>query len=281
MDGANLDSRGESKVLRTQVREISFEKERQRMKKVFAMFVSCALVAGLGCSGKQVHNSDRPDQSARAANSEVAQDRQEVLDRLQDSSKVLTDLMETPESTVPEWVLSKAQCVMVVPSMIKGGFIVGGRHGRGAATCKNNGRWSAPQMVTITGGSWGAQIGAAAVDLVLVFVGNKGAQDLLANNVKISGDVTVAAGPFGRTAQAATDMSINAEILAYSKARGLFAGAELGGASVRSDDDSNRALYGRETTSRQVLTGAVPVPESAEPFMTTVRKEFREAIQAH
>lgn len=252
------------------------------MNKFATFAISCALVvAGLGCSGKQVHNSDRQDQSAKASNSEVAQDRQEVLDRLSDSSKVLTELMETPESTVPEWVLSKAQCVMVVPSMIKGGFIVGGRHGRGVASCKHNGRWSAPQMVTITGGSWGAQIGAAAVDLVLVFVGNKGAQDLLADNVKITGDLTVAAGPFGRTAQAATDMSVKAEILAYSKARGLFAGAELGGASVRSDDDSNVALYGHKTTSREVLSGQVQPPAGAEPFMTTIRKEFREAVMAH
>jgi lipid-binding SYLF domain-containing protein len=136
-------------------------------------------------------------------------------------------------------------------------------------------------MVTITGGSWGAQIGGAAVDLVLVFIGNKGAEDLLANNVKIQGDVTAAAGPYGRTAQAATDLSIKSEILAYSKARGLFAGAELGGASVRSDDDSNVALYGHKTTSRDVLTGQVPAPADAEPFMATVRKEFREAIAAH
>jgi lipid-binding SYLF domain-containing protein len=248
------------------------------MKHVLTLFLSCALVGGIGCSGKQVHNSNRPD---AAAKTEVSQDRQEVLDRLQDSSKVLTELLDSPDSAAPEWVLSKAQCVMIVPSMIKGGFVVGGRHGRGAATCKNNGRWSPPQMVTITGGSWGAQIGAAAQDLVLVFVGNKGAEDLLADNVKISGELSAAAGPYGRTAQAATDLSVKSEILAYSKARGLFAGAELGGASVRSDDDSNVALYGRKTTSREVLTGQVAAPPAAEPFMTTVRKEFREAAAAH
>jgi lipid-binding SYLF domain-containing protein len=253
-------------------------KERQGMKKFLSVFMSCALVAALGCSGKQAHNSNRQEQAGK---SEVSKDRQEAVDRLQDSSKVLTELMGTPDSAIPEWVVSKAQCIMVVPSMIKGGFIVGGRHGRGAATCKNNGRWSAPQMVTITGGSWGAQIGGAAVDLVLVFVGNKGAEDLLANNVKIQGDLTAAAGPYGRTAQAATDVSIKAEILAYSKARGLFAGAELGGASVRSDDDSNVGLYGRKTTSREVLTGQVQPPPAAEPFLATVRKEFREAIAAH
>jgi lipid-binding SYLF domain-containing protein len=248
------------------------------MKKFLSVLMGCALAASLGCSGKQMHNSNRQEQAGKT---EVSKDKQEVIDRLDDSSKILSELMTSPDSAVPEWVLSKAQCVMVVPSMIKGGFVVGGRHGRGAATCKNNGRWSAPQMVTITGGSWGAQIGGAAVDLVLVFVGNKGAQDLLANNVKIQGDLTAAAGPYGRTAQAATDVSIKSEILAYSKARGLFAGAELGGASVRSDDDSNVALFGRKTTSREVLTGQVPVPVPAEPFMATVRQEFREAIAAH
>jgi lipid-binding SYLF domain-containing protein len=248
------------------------------MKKLLSVVLSGALVAIAGCSGKQVHNSDRPDQAAKT---EVGQDRQEALDRLNDSAKVLDELLNTPEATAPEWVLSKAQCVMIVPSMIKGGFVVGGRHGRGAASCRHNGRWSAPQMVTITGGSWGAQIGAAAVDLVLVFVGNKGAEDLLNNNVKISGDLTAAAGPYGRTAQASTDMSIKAEILAYSKARGLFAGAELGGASVRSDDDSNRALYGRVTTSKEVLSGQVQPPAGSEQFLSTLRKDFREAVNAH
>jgi lipid-binding SYLF domain-containing protein len=167
--------------------------------------------------------------------------------------------------------------------MVKGGFVFGGRHGRGAATCRlgESARWSAPQMVTISGGSWGAQIGAEAVDLVLVFVGNKGAEQLLKNNVKISGDLSAAAGPFGRSAQASTDVSIKAQILAYSRARGLFAGAELGGASVRSDDDSDSGLYGRATTSEEVLSGKVPAPKGSEEFLAAVRKHFREAVNAH
>lgn len=236
--------------------------------------------------GGQLYCSDnRSDQAAapekgQVDNSKASKEHREVLDRLQNSSRVLTELMESKDSAVPEWVLSKAHCVMVIPSMIKGGFVFGGRHGRGAATCRNNGRWSAPQMVTISGGSWGAQIGGEAVDLVLIFVGNKGAEQLLKNNVKIQGDLSVAAGPFGRAAQAATDLSVKAEILAYSKARGLFAGAELGGASVRSDDDSNTTLYGRTTTSEEVLTGKVPPPADAKEFLTTVTKVFREAVNA-
>jgi lipid-binding SYLF domain-containing protein len=250
-------------------------------KKLLSVVLSGALVVIVGCSGKQVHNSDRSSESAKAGMSETSKDRQEAVDRLNDSAKVLDELMGTPESAIPEWVLSKAQCVMIVPSMVKGGFVVGGQHGRGAATCRNKGRWSAPQMVTITGGSWGAQIGAEAVDLVLVFTGNKGAEDLLNNSVKLGGEASVAAGPFGRSAQAATDASIKAQILAYSRTRGLFAGLELGGASVRGDDDSDRGLYGEPMTSRQVLSGTVQPPAGSEQFMASIRKNFREAVNAN
>lgn len=251
------------------------------MKTILSLLVSGALIAGLGCSGKQRHNSDRSSEAAKATMTETQKDRQEALDRLDDSAKVLTELMGAEDSTIPEWVLSKAQCVMIVPSMVKGGFVVGGQHGRGAATCRNNGRWSAPQMVTLTGGSWGAQIGAESVDLILVFIGNKGAEQLLHNSVKLGGDASIAAGPFGRQASAATDLSVKSEILSYSRTRGLFAGLELSGASVRGDDDSNKGLYGRETTSETVLSGKVQAPAGSENFLTTVRKYFREAVNAH
>jgi lipid-binding SYLF domain-containing protein len=250
------------------------------MKTLLTLVFSGALAALVGCS-HQAHNTSRGTEASKANMSETAKDRQEALDRLNDSSKILEELMGTPESTIPEWVLSKAQCVMVIPSMVKGGFVVGGQHGRGAATCRNNGRWSAPQMVTITGGSWGAQIGAEAVDLALVFVGNKGAEQLLNNSVKLGGEASIAAGPFGREAQAATDLSIKSEILSYSRSRGLFAALDLSGASVRGDDDSDRALYGKPMTSRDVLSGKVPPPAGSENFLATVRKTFREAASAH
>jgi lipid-binding SYLF domain-containing protein len=251
------------------------------MKKFLRVFLSGVVVALAGCSGTQMHNSPKTSESAKAGMSETSKDRQEVLDRLNDSGKILDELMSTPESTIPEWVLAKAHCVMIVPSMVKGGFVFGGQHGRGAATCRNQGRWSAPQMVTITGGSWGAQIGAEAVDLVLVFTGNKGAEDLLNNSVKLGGEASVAAGPFGRSAQASTDASVRAEILAYSRTRGLFAGLELSGASVRGDDDSDRGLYGKPMRSRDVLSGTVPAPAGSETYLQTVRKYFREAVNAH
>ncbi len=250
------------------------------MKTFMSIMLGAALVALGGCD-RQMHNSSRTSESAKAGMSETSKDHKEVVDRLNDSAKVLDELMGTPESTIPEWVLSKAQCVMVVPSMVKGGFIVGGQHGRGAATCRNNGRWSAPQMVTLTGGSWGAQIGAEAVDLVLVFIDNKGAEHLLNNSVKLGAEASVAAGPFGRDAQAATDASVKSQVLAYSRTRGLFAGLELGGASVRGADDSDTALYGKPMTSRQVLTGTVQPPAGSEQFMASIRKNFREAVNAH
>ncbi len=250
------------------------------MKTFMSIMLGAALVALGGCD-RQMHNSSRTSESAKAGMSETSKDHTEVVDRLNDSAKVLDELMGTPESTIPEWVLSKAQCVMVVPSMVKGGFIVGGQHGRGAATCRNNGRWSAPQMVTLTGGSWGAQIGAEAVDLVLVFIDNKGAEHLLNNSVKLGAEASVAAGPFGRDAQAATDASVKSQVLAYSRTRGLFAGLELGGASVRGDDDSDTALYGKPMTSRQVLAGTVQPPAGSEQFMASIRKNFREAVNAH
>jgi len=214
----------------------------------------------------------------------LADDKSEQAKASEESAKAaeaFREIMGAPDKAIPREVLDAAECIAVFPNSKKGAFILGVQKGDGVASCRTGNGWSAPAFFTITGGSWGAQIGAAAVDLVLVFVGNKGAEDLLNNNVKISGDLTVAAGPFGRTAQASTDMSIKAEILAYSKARGLFAGAELGGSSVRSDDDSNRALYGRVTTSKEVLSGQVQPPAGSEQFMSTLRKDFREAVNAH
>lgn len=247
------------------------------MKKLLSVVLGGVLVAIPGCIAQQLHNSS----SDPAAKTETSKDQREAVDRLDDSAKILDELMNTPESAIPEWVLAKAQCVMVVPSMIKGGFVFGGQHGRGAASCRNQGRWSAPQMVTISGGSWGAQIGAEAVDLVLIFVGNKGAENLLNNSVKLGGEASVAAGPFGRSAQASTDASVRAEILAYSRTRGLFAGLELSGASVRGDDDSDRGLYGKPMRSRDVLSGTVPPPAGSDEYLATIRKHFREAINAH
>jgi SH3 domain-containing YSC84-like protein 1 len=205
------------------------------------------------------------------------EDRTEVSDRLTDASKVLDELMGTPDNSIPDTVLARAKCVAVIPSMVKGGFIVGGRHGRGAVTCRTANGWSAPAFISLTGGSWGAQIGVEKVDLVLVFMNDKGANSLLKDNFKLGADASVAAGPLGRHAEAATDAKLNSEILAYSRAKGLFAGIELNGAAVKPDNDSDNAFYGPNVNWHELLSGNVKPPAGADPFVDTVRKYFTEA----
>lgn len=243
------------------------------MKKVMVMLLSAAVFLG-GCSQRK--NSSSP--AAANATTPTQENKVEATDRLNDSAKILDELLDAPDAGAPAWVLEKAQCVMVVPSMIKGGFVVGGRHGRGVVTCRNAGKgWSAPAFVTITGGSWGAQIGVESVDLVLLFMGAKGVENLLHNNVKIGGEASVAAGPVGRQAAAGTDASMSAQILSYSRTKGLFAGLELSGAGVRPDEDSIGGFYGRNVNFANLLKGSVPAPAGSEQFLASVRKNFREA----
>ena len=215
--------------------------------------------------------------AAAPSNPAPKDDRSEVMNRLSDSAKVLDELMNVPESNIPDTVVAKARCVAVIPSMVKGGFIVGGRHGRGVVTCRTPNGWSAPAFLTLTGGSWGAQIGVEKVELVLLFMNQKGVDSLMKDNFKIGADASVAAGPVGRSAEASTDVKANAEILAYSRAKGLFAGLELSGAAVRPDEGSNTAFYGSNVNWRNTLSGSVPAPSEANPFLAEVRKVFREA----
>jgi len=228
-----------------------------------------------GCR-HQMRNS--PNQTASTqSNPGPKGDQPEVMDRLQDSAKVLDQLMNVPENNIPETVLAKARCVAVIPSMVKGGFVIGGRHGRGVVTCRTGHGWSAPAFLTLSGGSWGAQIGVEEVDLVLLFMNQRGVDSLMKDNFKIGVDASLAAGPIGRSAEASTDMKANSEILAYSRAKGLFAGLELSGAAVRPDEDSNTAFYGRNINWRNTLSGSVQSPEGANVFISEVRKVFREA----
>ena len=239
-------------------------------------FVLTMLVMVFAGCRHQMRNS--PNQTAgNQSNPGPSGDRPEVMDRLQDSAKVLDQLINVPEANIPETVLGKARCVAVIPSMVKGGFIVGGRHGRGVVSCRTGHGWSAPAFLTISGGSWGAQIGVEEVDLVLLFMNQHGVDSLLKDNFKIGVDASLAAGPIGRSAEASTDMKANSEILAYSRAKGLFAGLELSGAAVRPDEDSNTAFYGRNINWRNTLSGSVQAPAGADPFLEEVRKVFREA----
>jgi lipid-binding SYLF domain-containing protein len=244
------------------------------MKKLSVLILAAAVGLGVGCS--QQHNS--ASSGGVAASSGIQGDKAEAVDRLNDASKVLTELTNAPDAGIPAAVLEKAHCVAVVPSLVKGGIIaVGAQHGRGVATCRNNGSWSAPAFFTMSGGSWGPQIGVQSTDLVLLFMTDDGAKKLINSNFKIGADASIAAGPYGRDAQAATDWKADTGILSYSRTKGLFAGLDLSGAAINEDKDSTMAFYGKPDVYATALNGQVQVPQLAQTFIAQVRKDFREA----
>src|ERR1700733_3492697 len=196
--------------------------------------------------------------------------RENTVDRLQKSVDVLHAIMSTPDKGIPEEVLSNAKCILVVPDLIKGGFVFGAKHGRGVATCRPAAGWSSPAFVSIGGGSWGLQIGLEGVDLVMLVMNDQGFQHLLSSKFQISGDASAAAGPVGRHASAGTDWKLNTEILTYSRSRGAFAGITLNGAVVEPDKDSTRAIYGRDRSFRAILSGKVRAPKSTLRFVRAV-----------
>lgn len=200
-----------------------------------------------------------------------ADEKEDATERLDNATKVLNEIMATPDKGIPEEVLDGAKCIAVVPHLIKGGFVFGAKHGRGVATCRTSTGWSAPSFFSVTGGSWGAQIGVEGVDLVMMVMNDKGMQQLLNSKFQIGGEASAAAGPVGRHASANTDWKLNTEILTYSRAKGAFAGATLEGAGISQDGDAIRAMYGRELTPRTILTGKVPAPAAATQFLATVR----------
>jgi len=195
---------------------------------------------------------------------------QDSIERLRLSSDVLHSSIEAPDKGIPEEVVSNAKCIVVVSHLIKGGFIVGGEHGRGIATCRTETGWSAPAFVSIGGGSWGLQIGVEGVDLVMLVMNDQGFQHLLSSKFKISADASASAGPVGRHASAGTDWKLNTEILTYSRSRGAFAGITLDGAVVQQDEDSTRAIYGRDHSFRTILSGKVHAPKSTLSFMKAI-----------
>ncbi len=204
--------------------------------------------------------------------------RQDATDRLDNATTVMHEIMGAPDNGIPEEVLEHARCVAVVPHMIKGGFIFGGKGGKGVATCRTANGWSAPAFITISGGNWGLQIGVEAVDLVMIIQNEKGMQKLLESNFNIGADASAAAGPVGRHAEAGTNWKMDTEILTYSRAKGVFAGLTLEGASIRQDNDSRRAIYGRKVTTRALLLGKVPTPAVAQPFLAEVRGAKAQAV---
>src|SRR6476659_4117104 len=196
--------------------------------------------------------------------------REDSVARLQSSVEVLQAIMATPDKGIPEEVLNDAKCILVVPNLIKGGFIVGGKHGRGVASCRTAEGWSAPAFVSVGGGSAGLQIGVEGVDLVMLVMNDAGLQQLLSSKFQVSGEGSAAAGPVGRHASAGTDWKLNTELLTYSRSKGAFAGLTLEGAVIEQDDDSTNAIYGREVGFRKVLTGHVTPPAAAAPFMAAL-----------
>jgi lipid-binding SYLF domain-containing protein len=192
--------------------------------------------------------------------------------RVESAATVLNEIMSTPDKGIPSEILGSAKCVAVVPSLIKGGFVVGGMHGRGMASCRSANGWTAPAPLTTTGGSFGLQIGGQAVDLIMVIMNDRGMQALLTSKFKLGADASVAAGPVGRHAEGSTDWKMRAEVLTYSRARGLFAGITFNGAVIHQDEDATRELYGRMVDFKTILTGAVQTPQSAEAFVAALRK---------
>jgi lipid-binding SYLF domain-containing protein len=203
--------------------------------------------------------------------------RQDTDARLQSSVDVLRAIMATPDRGIPEEVLSNAKCILVVPDLIKGGFIFGGKHGRGVASCRTSDGWSAPAFVSVGGGSWGLQIGVEGVDLVMLVMNEQGFQHLLSSKFQLSGEGSAAAGPVGRHASAGTDWKMNTQVLTYSRSRGAFAGLTLEGAVVQQDNDSTRAIYGKHMMFRNILSGKVSTPESAEGFVKAVSDAGQQA----
>jgi SH3 domain-containing YSC84-like protein 1 len=212
--------------------------------------------------------------SLPALTASAADDRTTISARIESARMVLTDIMDTPDQAIPNYLMQQAKCVGVFPSLKKGAFFVGGEYGQGVVTCRTDHGWSAPAFIQITGGSFGFQFGGQAIDLIMIAVNDRGFQDLLKNKFKIGGDASAAAGPVGRTAAASTDWKMNAELLTYSRAKGLFAGIDLTGAVVNQNVDATRTFYGTAYPFDQLLKGQVVVPTDAAPFVRTVAKYF-------
>jgi SH3 domain-containing YSC84-like protein 1 len=204
-------------------------------------------------------------------------DREDTVDRMRNSVEVLQSIMSTPDKGIPEEVMSGAKCIVIVPHLIKGGFIIGGKHGRGVASCRTPEGWSAPAFVSVGGGSWGLQIGVEGVDLVMLVMNDRGLQHLLSSKFEMTGEGSVAAGPVGRHTSAGTDILLNTEVLTYSRSKGAFAGLTLEGAVVEQDNDSTRAIYGHHMMFRTILSGRASTPASAEEFVRAVSEAGHQA----
>jgi lipid-binding SYLF domain-containing protein len=203
--------------------------------------------------------------------------RQDATERLQNSADVLKEIAAAPDKGIPEEVLKNSKCIVVIPHLVKAGFVFGAKHGRGVAVCRTGAEWSAPAFVSVSGGSWGLQIGAEGVDLVMLVMNDSGLRHLLSSKFEITGEGSAAAGPVGRHASAGTDWKLNSELLTYSRSRGIFAGLTLEGAVIEQDADSTVAIYGNDLPFRKILLGEVAAPAPALPFLRAVAKISHQA----
>jgi SH3 domain-containing YSC84-like protein 1 len=202
----------------------------------------------------------------------LAGGRADDVDRLQSGATVIQEIMSAPDSGVPEEVISKAKCIAVIPSMLKAAFVVGGAYGKGVASCRTEKGWSAPAFFSLKGGSFGFQIGGQAADIVMLIMNDRGMSGLLASKVKLGADASVAAGPVGRHADASTDWKMRAELLTYSRARGVFAGISLNGAVLMQHKEDTRDFYGRMVPFKTILLGNIQSPKEAEVWHATLVK---------
>jgi lipid-binding SYLF domain-containing protein len=201
-----------------------------------------------------------------------ADEREDEVKRVKQSADVLDEIMAAPDKGIPQDIMESAVCVGVAPSLKKGGFVFGAEYGKGVATCRTSTGWSAPEPFKVVGGSWGLQIGGEAVDLVMLIMNKDGMEKLLSSKFKLGADASVAAGPVGRNAEGETDWKMRAEVLTYSRARGVFAGLTLNGAVIEQDREATVAFFGHDTTLRDILQGKVTPPSGSEPFLAAVKK---------
>jgi len=207
----------------------------------------------------------------------VASDREDDVKRTHKATEVFKDIMSAPDRGIPHDLLESAKCIAIIPGEVKFAFIFGGNYGRGLATCRTGHGWSAPMFIAIDGGSVGYQIGGSSTDLVMLFMNDHALQSLLSDKFKLGGDASVAAGPVGRNATAGTDLKLTAEILSYSRTKGVFAGISLDGAVVQADKSGNQAMYGGDVDRHQILNGKVAVPVSARPLLHEIGGYVQEA----
>jgi SH3 domain-containing YSC84-like protein 1 len=199
-------------------------------------------------------------------------DRKKVNERLQAAAEVLKEVMAAPDKGIPEDLLKKAHCAVIVPGVKKGAFIVGAQYGKGFVTCRRKGGWSAPAAIRVEGGSFGFQIGGEEIDVIMLVMNTRGAEKLMTSKFTLGGDASVAGGPVGRTTTAQTDAMMHAEILTWSRTRGVFGGISLAGATLRPDEDDNAALYGAKLDSKAIVYSNRTPPAAARPLLTLLKK---------